>query len=309
LTVDFALARFPFARGGYESYYLVAHDPIQPRALWLRYTVHQADGSSPTGFTWLTFFDHDEAPVAIRERGVLTKPEQDWIAIDNNRIDPTTACGQMTDSQWDLRIRSQEDTFPYLPSMRMYTAAIPKTKPISLSPRCEFDGWIRLKGELIDLGGWEGMVGHNWGSEHAKQWVWLHALFGQEWIDIVAARIALGPFTTPWIANGAVTLDAKRYRLGGVGRVLSTSIDASDQRCVMELKGEHDLRVQVEADMNSTVSWDYANPRGGSHRVLHGSNASVKTQITLNGAQRNLFTASKASYELGIPARDASQSA
>jgi hypothetical protein len=63
------------------------------------------------------------------------------------------------------------------------------------------------------------MVGHNWGSQHAERWIWLHALSESgDWLDAAIGRVRLGPVTTPWVASGAVSLDGVRHALGGPGR-------------------------------------------------------------------------------------------
>ena len=70
--------------------------------------------------------------------------------------------------------------------------------------------------------GWRGTVGHNWGSEHADSWVWLHAAgFGnapEAWLELVLARIRVGPARSPWTAMGALGLGGERIVLGGLGR-------------------------------------------------------------------------------------------
>jgi hypothetical protein len=38
------------------------------------------------------------------------------------------------------------------------------------------------------------------------------------WLDLVIGRIKVGPITVPWIANGVVSLDCVRRRVGGFGR-------------------------------------------------------------------------------------------
>ena len=43
-------------------------------------------------------------------------------------------------------------------------------------PAARFDGTIELPGRTLRLDGWRGMVGHNWGGEHAARWIWLHGI-------------------------------------------------------------------------------------------------------------------------------------
>ena len=60
------------------------------------------------------------------------------------------------------------------------------------------------------------MVGHNWGTQHAERWIWLHGtgFEGAEdaWLDAAIGRIKLGLVTTPWIANGTLFVDGQRHR-------------------------------------------------------------------------------------------------
>lgn len=38
---------------------------------------------------------------------------------------------------------------------------------------------------------------HNWGTEHAERWIWLHCTGfegdGDAWLDVVLARLRVGP--------------------------------------------------------------------------------------------------------------------
>ena len=72
------------------------------------------------------------------------------------------------------------------------------------------------------MSGWRGTVGHNWGSEHADSWVWLHAAgFGaapEASLELVLARIRVRPARSPWTAMGALNLGGQRILLGGLGR-------------------------------------------------------------------------------------------
>ena len=91
----------------------------------------------------------------------------------------------------------------------------PCPRPAS-TERCELDGR-----EPIELRDWPGMVGHNWGAEHAERWIWLHGVgFGEEpeaWLDVAIGRLRVAGRMTPWVANGALSLEGQRHRIGGLG--------------------------------------------------------------------------------------------
>ncbi len=88
---------------------------------------------------------------------------------------------------------------------------------------------MTVGGDRIEVGGWPGMIGHNWGAEHAERWVWIEGsdLDGEpgSYFDLAAGRIKIGPLTTPWVANGMLRLDGVEHRLGGFDRILSTKVD------------------------------------------------------------------------------------
>ena len=77
-------------------------------------------------------------------------------------------------------------------------------------PSARFGGRVEAGERSVDLDGWVGMVGHNWGAQHAERWIWMHGLAFDgaaadgTWIDAAIGRIKLGPWTTPWIGNGEI---------------------------------------------------------------------------------------------------------
>ena len=111
---------------------------------------------------------------------------------------------------------------------------MPRTKFVAPYPNARFDGRLEVDGETIDLAGWPGMIGHNWGTEHAERWVWLEgtgfADAPDTYFDAGAARIKLGPWTTPWIPSGMLMLDGEAHRLGGFGKIRSAWIEESSDR-------------------------------------------------------------------------------
>ena len=94
----------------------------------------------------------------------------------------------------------------------------------------------------MELDGWPGMIGHNWGAEHAERWIWMHgtAFDAQPdaWLDATIGRIKLGPWTTPWVANGCLSLDGVRHRLGGLGKTRAVKVDERPERATFTLPGD-----------------------------------------------------------------------
>ncbi|MBK5229872.1 MAG: hypothetical protein JJE27_01750, partial [Thermoleophilia bacterium] len=255
--------------GHYESYYLKAGDPDGSRAVWIRYTVHKRPGQPPAGSIWLTVFDRDAGrPRAIKQTapaGELTTGPNLYVGVgDCGAFSPARADGRISgagrEGSWGITLAGDEPPLEHLPT-RLYGTPLPRTKLLTLRPAALFSGWVEIDGRRVELADWPGMVGHNWGAQHAEQWVWLHGTSFDDrgtdtWIDMAMGRIKVGRWTTPWIANGAISLDGRRHQLGGIGRTRATRVDARQGHCEFELPGKN-LTVSgtVVAPADDTVAW------------------------------------------------------
>src|SRR3954466_9475543 len=108
-------AQFPtVARdaGHYESYYLKAAHPSEPRAVWIRHTVWKAPGVEPVGSLWCTLFDARwERPAAFKEsHPAPAAGGGDYVRIGDARF----ADGVVRGPSWELTFTSEGEAFPYL---------------------------------------------------------------------------------------------------------------------------------------------------------------------------------------------------
>jgi hypothetical protein len=304
-------ARFPHVAAGaghYESYYLKAAHPSEPLAVWIRHTVHKAPGGQPVGSLWFTLFGPD-GPVARKE----TLPPESLgagpgrhIEIGDSRLEEARTVGTALDASWDIGFESGSEPFPYLPKPFMYRAPIPRTKAIALHPRTAFSGHVEVAGRRVELASWPGMVGHNWGSQHAERWIWLQgAGFAEEpdaWLDGTIGRIKVGPVTLPWIANACLSLDGVRHRLGGPSRARATRVQETPTSATLTIPGDGlDVDVRVTAPREATVAWIYSDPDGAGHHTTHCSISDLEVTVRRGGgADRRLTLAAGGAYELGM---------
>jgi hypothetical protein len=286
----------PREAGHYESFYVKACHPSEPRAVWIRHTVWKAPGGEAVGSLWCTLFDAGwERPVAFKETrpaGELAVRDGDYLDIGSARF----ADGALTGPHWDLTFESRSEPFAYLPRPWMYRTKLPRTKAESLHPEARFSGRVELQGRAVELDGWPGMVGHNWGTEHAERWIWLHGAG----LDAVMGRVRVGPWTVPWIANGFLELDGQRHRLGGIERMRSTRVNESPDHLAFVLPGPDGMIVEGDlvAPRPTLVGWLYSDPGGGSHNVVHSSIADLR--LVVRHPHRELTQLGGATYELGM---------
>lgn len=309
-------ARFPDippSEGHYESFYLKACDPAGSRAIWIRHTIHKRPGEKPTGAIWMTFFDALRGPprAAKYQHGAaeISTPEDSYVRIGESEIGPGWARGRVSargvSASWGLRFNDHHEPLRYLPEWA-YRSRLPRTKLIAPHPGALFDGTIEINDQRIEVKAWPGMVGHNWGSQHAERWVWIHGTSPKgaastDYLDIAAGRVRLGGLTTPWIANGQLVLAGEEYRLGGFGRVWGTKLDATSTHCHFTIPGNGiTVEGHVGAPAEQFVAWLYSDPSSGEHHALNCSIADLEFRVTRRSRDsRQLSIDSGAVYEYG----------
>ncbi|MGI8774488.1 MAG: hypothetical protein ACR2KQ_05670 [Actinomycetota bacterium] len=84
-------------------------------------------------------------------------------------------------------------------------------------------------------------------------------------------RIKIGGVTTPWVANGALSINGRRHRLGGIGKTRSTRVNETVNSVDFDLPGEIPVVGRVVRSPDQTVAWPYADPSGGTHHSLNCS--------------------------------------
>ncbi|HEY6550143.1 MAG TPA: hypothetical protein VIY71_02970 [Solirubrobacterales bacterium] len=314
-------ARFPklaAKAGHYESFYIKACRPGGGQGVWIRHTVHKRPGAEPNASIWFVLFDREaEGPRATKltvPAAQLSVPVGSWIKIDRAEIGPGKASGSIEtealSASWDLTFSGDAEPCKYLPADWLYEAPIPKTKFVAPYPDATFSGRLEIDGEEIALDAWPGMIGHNWGSEHAERWVWLEGTgFGDSpgtYFDAGAARVKIGRKTTPWLPSGMLVLDGEAHRLGGLGKIGSASIEPEPTACEFTLPGKDIVvRGRVSAPKKDFVGWVYADPKGPEHNTVNCSVSDLELTVERPALPaRKLSLAAGAAYEFGMRETD-----
>jgi len=207
--------------------------------------------------------------------------------------------GQQT-AHWDLTVSSPQPPLQPLRPALLQHAPLPRTKLEASVP----DGWVTgtlaVDGRTVAVSGWRGTVGHNWGSEHADSWIWLHAEFGTVpggWLELVLARIRVGRARLPWTAMGALSLDGERIPLGGLGR--RPRVDAQPGRLAADIPSPGArLALTVTTSDDDAVWVRYADPSGTARAVRHAPLAGVELTLRRRGREATL-SSSCGAYEYG----------
>jgi hypothetical protein len=303
--------RFPSlgAGGGYESYYVRAVDPRRPRGIWLRHTVHCAPGEAPVGSVWVTAFGvgDDGGPLAHKASSCSPAVEGGKLRIGDSAFGPDGVEGAAGPAEWELSWSGGQAPLRHLPAEWLYRAPLPKTKLESPRPAVSVRGRVTVGTTTVELDGWPGMVGHNWGTQHAERWIWLHGVAFEDrphdWLDLALGRVRVGPATTPWVVNGVISLDGERIRVGGLAA--RPRVDEGPLHLDLRLVGRAArLRLTAHSPSEQTVVWRYADPDGSEHHVANCSVAELEAVVQRRGEPPiTLRTAHGATFELGMRER------
>ena len=320
--LDPTAARFPAvpARAGhYESFYLKLSRPGGGRAVWIRHTVHKRPGEPLTCALWFVLFDADAAgPRATKIQfgaDEVDAPSDSYIRLADATLGDGRATGSIKtdalEAKWNLTFADDHPPFHHLPREFLYNARLPKTKFLSPYPNAVFNGSIEVAGETIEIDRWRGMMGHNWGAEHAERWVWVQGagFEGRDpgaYFDMAVGRIKVAGLRTPWVGNAMLLLDGTEHRLGGFERIRSTEVEESPTGARFQLTGKG-IKVsgRVGAERKDFVAWIYADPVGPEHNTLNCSISDLELDVELEGAPAERLTvAGAAAYEFGTRETD-----
>jgi hypothetical protein len=286
--------------GGYESWFVSARDPASPRALWIRHTRLRSGAGPESAALWCTVADPGLGPQPVVVKQVFGAFPPGTAAGPGQFRGAAAMAGQR--ARWDLAITGGQPAVRPLRPAVLYRAPLPRTKLEASVPDGLVAGLLEAGGHRVEVDRWRGTVGHNWGTEHADRWVWLHAAgFGavpQAWLELVLARIKVGPARSPWIAFGAVSLGRELVPLGGLGRRPTVSADPGRFTArIPAAAGRLDLTVSTADDHAVAVA--YADPRGGTRLVRHAALATIKLSFRRRGHGELSLSTTCGAYEYG----------
>jgi hypothetical protein len=285
---------------GYESWFVSARDPESPRALWIRQTRLRPREGPESVALWCALFDRGsgQRPVMIKQVFAALPPD---AAAGPGQFRGNAVLAARS-ARWDLTIGGGQPPLRPLRPAALYRSPLPRTKLEASVPDCLVTGTVDIDGQPAEVSRWRGTVGHNWGSEHADSWVWLHAAdFGPAadcWLELVLARIRVGRARSPWTAMGALSLDGERIWLGGLGRRPRVSAQPGRLAAAVPSPGGR-LQLSVTSTDDDAVAVSYADPSGGRRAVRHAALATVELTLRRTGGREVVLSSSRGAYEYG----------
>lgn len=302
----------PGKSGHYESFFIRANHPYEPLAFWIRYTIFQPNSKpeKAIGELWAIMFDGTnnihkafkaEYPIERCSFGT----DDFTIIIGNALLNATMLYGKIEykgqSIEWDITYSGNNQPlflFPY----KLYTTSLPKAKALVSLPFAQFNGVIKVNGEITEIKNWVGSQNHNWGSKHTDHYAWGQVCgFDNEpdaFLELATAQIKIGPLWTPFMTPIVLRYKDTEYALNTITKSFGRAHfgyfywDFEAQENNVSLEGS------IFALKEDFVCLPYYNPPGGTKYCLNTKIASCDVTATINDNEICLKTKNRAAFEI-----------
>jgi hypothetical protein len=189
----------------------------------------------------------------------------------------------------------------------MYDGPLPSTKLVSPYPDARFTGHYAVDGARVEVAGWRGMQGHNWGTRHAERYAWGHCNQWDDDDDLIVegatARVKVGPLLAPPLTVLCVERRGVRYafneplvllRSRGVLGARAWAFHAESR--LARVEGE------LTAETRDFVGLHYENPDAAMTYCLNSKIAAGTLRLAVKG--RPALTAHTRAAALEIGTKD-----
>lgn len=285
------------ARGHVESYFLKLNDAEGRRALWVKATILVHAGGIPrVAEAWAIAFDRDGTHVATKEVVPLADARFGSggldVAVAGLRIEEGRLHGHVTSGgrriAMDLRFTTDAAPLVPYPSRRMYEGPLPSTKVVSPHPDSRFDGTFTVDGETVEVRGWHGMQGHNWGTRHTELYAWSHCNQWDGHEDLVlegmTGRVKLGPVLAPPLTVLSVRHRGVRYDFNAPLMIARNRGTIELRRWTFSAKSAlATVTGELWADTRDFVGLAYENPDGAITNCLNSKLARGRVRLSVRG--------------------------
>jgi hypothetical protein len=306
-------------KGHYESWFMRANHPSEPRAFWIRYTIFSPKGrpKEAIGELWAMWFDGAKKTIAAVKQELPVKEcsfakSHLGARIGSATLDGSSLRGEAKGAQtiaWSLRYTSPERPL-FLLDKSLYAGSFPKAKALVPSPFARFDGTITIDGEEQNIDGWLGSQNHNWGEKHTDQYAWGQVVGFDDapdaFLEVITARVKIGPVLTPAMTVMVLRLDGRDIAFNTIRQGLRArgKYDYFQWRFA---SGDDSIRIEgtIAAAADEFVGLPYYDPPGGTKTVLNSKIARCDLTVREEGKPvRTMSTRHRAAFEIGTNAHD-----
>lgn len=298
-------------KGHYESYFLRANHPNEPKAFWVRYTLFSPKNAPEKGKgeLWAIYFEkgqqHRAAKLEVPIELCFLPKDLYQLEIGGSVMMEGRAAGHIrNDFRWVLNWNHPQKPLLLLPAS-WYGLPFPKAKSLVPNPFATFTGQLIFEDQTIDIQNWIGSQNHNWGSQHTDAYAWGQVVgFDNQpdtILELATASVKIGKLQTPNLTAVALRHRGYDYRFNGWirGFLAKASYDYFQWEFETE-NNDMRLRGRIFASAADFVGLRYPNPPGGNKYCLNTKIAACELEIEHKATKvrERLHTDSRCAFEI-----------
>jgi hypothetical protein len=310
---DWNAVRFDGSQSGHvESYFIKLNSPDENRALWLKATILKKHGFEAVAEAWAIAFERGAPSVGAKNEVPFAdakfSSEQYQVQVAQIEMENGRTRGSIDHDgnhiEWDVSFSTDAAALVPFPYLKMYEAKLPSSKLVTPNPDSTFSGHYSVNGARVDVDGWRGMQGHNWGRGHAEKYAWAHCNQWHETDDLVVegltARVRVGPILAPPLTLLCVRHRGVRFDLNMPGSLLRNRGDITPRSWRFTATGP---RARAEGELFAATDdfggLYYENPDGAMTYCLNSKIAEARLKLELGGRSPLTVTTRSAALEIG----------
>jgi hypothetical protein len=300
--------------GFYESYFVRANHPSQPKAFWIRYTLFCPRGrpEAVVGQLWAVYFDGESSEYTAIKQSVSFEAcsfsaQRLDVRIGDCTLSEHDLAGSAVSGDreiaWSLAYRGAGPPVFLLP-LALYGKRLPKAKVLTGIPLADFEGTLNVNGKSVPVDGWRGSQNHNWGPRHTDRYAWGQVAgfdgHPDAFLECSTARLRIGPLWTPWLTSVVLRVAGREFRLNSLAQALRNS---AGYRCfewnIAARSGTIQVQIHFAASPDRVVGLMYDDPPGGGRVCLNTKLAACSVRVTEAGKPPvELHTSHRAAFEI-----------
>ncbi|MFT3707865.1 MAG: hypothetical protein QM817_09430 [Archangium sp.] len=280
--------RFDGQRGHVESYFLRLNHPSQQRAVWLKQTILAPLSGEAIAESWVIFFDGQKV-VAEKATVPWAQARYDDPQIETPSMKLAvgaegSARGEIAPVRFDFTWRSAESSRPLelFPYRLLRVGPFPRSKLNTPAPSIIASGAVHVAGEHVDITGWTGSQGHNWGREHSFEYAWGQAVFPEQdaFLEGFTGRVRFAGRTTPRMSALIVRHAGRELRFDRIFDPWRQEQHVETDRWEIRLRSnDGEAHLVMDSRDRGQACLGYLNPDGAMSYCFNSKLASVALEV------------------------------
>lgn len=200
-------------RAPFEEAWFLEGSLDAERAFWIRYTTSAPADAPPRTAVWAAIVEGD-AIRAVREEHPWEAPVGGaLVAGPLGSLSAEHATGRVGPLAWDLHLDG-DASHDHLPA-RLARLSLSGRHYASPGTRVRVGGNLVVDDLTLTLHDAPAVLGHIWGARaNTRAWAWAHCaafdLHTDAFIEVLSARLTVGPLSLPWATSAVVEANGVR---------------------------------------------------------------------------------------------------